>query len=172
MLQKLYRKLRRDARLRAVAIAGLSTLVLWILLLGAPFFSNASKPRILGNSQLAMQFVADAQDVELILGESPSPDREVMRFKIYLDFFFIASYVWLFVALGKWVGSCPLIACGVLAGVFDVAENFAILRVVNTPLQLTTQGMVDAIRYASMAKWGLVAVALVVYSRRRMKMTN
>ena len=52
-----------------------------------------------GDPQLSLQFVRNLEDVDAILGDAPSPDREVMRIKQYIDFAFIASYASLFIAL-------------------------------------------------------------------------
>src|SRR5512133_3668636 len=82
-----------------VALAML-TAAAFVLLLGRPSFTNASKPPRFGDPMLALQFARDVQDVDWILGDAPSPDREVMRVKQYVDFAFIACYAALCAALG------------------------------------------------------------------------
>jgi hypothetical protein len=145
------------------------TLALFALLLGNPSFSNASRPpRGLHDPVLALQLARNVEDVDAILGDSPSPDREAMRFKQYLDFGFIACYAALYLLLSfllaqsyPW-GRVPAIAaavCVLAAAGFDVAENFAILRVCDLPLRQTTQTMIDAIRLPSLAKYGLATLA-------------
>jgi hypothetical protein len=111
-----------------------------------------------------------------------------MRFKQYVDFGFIASYTALYLVLSvllarsyPW-GRIPAIAaaiCGVAAAGFDVAENFAIIRICDVRLSQTTQAMIDAIRHASLAKYGLALLTtslLIGYfladSRRFMRLAG
>src|SRR5438105_14808380 len=84
---------------RVVILLAMLTVAAFILLLGRPSFTNASKPRF-GDPMLALQFARDVQDVDWILGDAPSPDREVMRVEQYEDFGFIACYAALCAALG------------------------------------------------------------------------
>jgi hypothetical protein len=122
---------------------------------------------------LALQFARDVQDVDWILGDAPSPDREVMRVKQYVDFGFIACYTGLFLALaalairkGGWRQAIGIAAgiCGLAAGVFDVLENRAILNLLDVPLRATTPAMIQAIRGPSTAKWILAGVTVVLLS--------
>ena len=148
------------------------TIATFALLLGRPSFTNASKPRF-GDPMLALQFARDVQDIDWILGDAPSPDREVMRVKQYADFAFIASYTGLFLALGTltsrkggWRRAAGIAAaiCGVAAGVFDIFENRAILKLLDVPLRATTPVMIEAIRGPSTAKWVLASVTVVLLS--------
>src|SRR5436190_18425671 len=88
---------------RWILLFAMLTVAMFVLLLGRPSFTNASKPRF-GDPMLALQFARDVQDVDWILGDAPSPDREVMRVKQYADFAFIASYVGLALALAALAG--------------------------------------------------------------------
>ncbi len=155
---------------RVVVLLAMLTIAAFILLLGQPYFTNASKPRF-GDPMLAIQFARDAQDIDWILGDAPSPDREVMRVKQYVDFGFIACYTALFLALsalairkGGWKQITGIAAgiCGVAAGVFDVLENRAILNILDVPLRATTPAMIQAIRGPSTAKWILAGVTVVL----------
>jgi len=146
------------------------TVATFALLLGRPSFTNASKPRF-GGPMLALQFARDVQDIDWILGDAPSPDREVMRVKQYADFAFIASYTGLALALaalairkGGWRRAAGIAAaiCGVSAGVFDIFENRAILKLLDVPLRSTTPAMIQAIRGPSTAKWILAGVTVVL----------
>jgi len=148
------------------------TVATFALLMGRPSFTNASKPRF-GNPMLALQFARDVQDIDWILGDAPSPDREVMRVKQYADFAFIASYTGLALALaalasrkGGWRRAVGIAAaiCGVSAGVFDILENRAILKLLDVPLRATTPAMIEAIRVPSTAKWVLASVTVVLLS--------
>ncbi len=157
---------------RLVILLAMLTLAAFILLMGPPSFTNASKPRF-GDPMLALQFARDVQDVDWILGDAPSPDREVMRVKQYVDFGFIACYVSLCAALGAvaarkggWRKVAGIAAgiCGLAAGVFDVLENRAILNLLDVPLRATTPAMIQAIRAPSTAKWLLAGITVVLLS--------
>ena len=154
----------------AVALAML-TVAGFLLLLGRPSFTNASRPPRFGNAMLALEFARDVEDIDWILGDAPSPDREVMRIKQYVDFGFAACYTALMVTLGLlavrrggWRQMAGIAAgiCGVAAGIFDVLENRAILNLLDAPLRATTPAMIQAIRGASGAKWLLAGVTVVL----------
>ena len=158
-----------SARRVACALAVL-TLVMFILLQGRPWFTNASRPPRFGDSQLALQFVRSVEEVDWILGDAPSPDREVMRIKQYVDYGFIASYTALLLTCsalvfrrGGWRQEAGIAAgiCAIATGIFDVVENRAILSLLDVPLRATTPAMLNAIRNASGIKWTLAAIALI-----------
>jgi hypothetical protein len=147
------------------------TLAMLVLLQGRPKFTNASRPPRFGDPQLALQFVRSVEEVDWILGDAPSPDREVMRIKQYVDFGFIASYAALFLTCsvlvfraGGWRQTVGIAAgiCAIATGVFDVLENRAILHLLDIPLRSTTPAMINAIRSASSAKWTLAAITVVL----------
>ena len=155
---------------RWVILLAMMTVAAFILLMAPPSFTNASKPRF-GDPMLAIQFARDLQDIDWILGDAPSPDREVMRIKQYIDFGFITCYSALELALSLLAarrGGWRLVAgiaggiCGVAAGVFDVLENRAILNLLDVPLRATTPAMIQAIRGPSTAKWILAGVTVVL----------
>jgi len=174
------------ARFTCERIAGL--LALWCiamlaLMFSPPHFTSASKPQHgIPDPVLALQMAHDLADVDAVLGEAPSTDREVMRTKQYEDFGFIAGYACLYLAL-SWLlarnypraRAVAIVAAtaGVAAAVLDVMENFAILRIVDVNLAATTQAMIDAIHYPSMFKWacGFIALGLLstyfLWDRRR-----
>ena len=137
------------------------------ILLGRPSFSNGSRPvRGISSPVLAMEVARNIAEVDAILSDSPSADREAMRIKQYADFGFICTYASLYVVMSLLLmpqGRAIAIfaaALGVLAAIFDVIENLGILRVVNTDLAHTTQAMIDAVRYPSLIKWALASLAL------------
>ena len=155
---------------RVALLLAMLTVAAFVLLMGRPSFTNASKPRF-GEPMLALQFARDVQDVDWILGDAPSPDREVMRVKQYVDFGFITCYTALFLVLsalairkGGWKQVSGIAAglCGLAAGVFDVLENRAILNLLDVPLRATTPAMIQAIRGPSTAKWILAGVTVVL----------
>src|SRR5271170_1380646 len=136
---------------RLERIAGL--LALWcvamlVLMFAPPRFTSASKPQHgIPDPVLALQMAHDLSDVDAVLGDSPSADREVMRTKQYEDFGFIAGYAGLYLVLSwllarnypraRAVAMVAAIA-GVGAATLDVIENFAILRIVDVRLASTT----------------------------------
>jgi hypothetical protein len=175
----------RQPASRVAAILALLSLGTFVLMLGRPSFTNASQPPRLGSAVLALQFVRDANDVDLILGEAPSPDREVMRIKTYIDFALIAFYVPLLVILGvlvarrsgwKRIAGAAASIGGVATGAFDILENRAILEILDAPLRSTTAAMLHAIRGAAMAKWALAGATILLLStyfiRRRDESTS
>jgi hypothetical protein len=152
---------------RWVGIVAVLNLGAIAILSGPPYFSNASRPvRGISNPILAIEVARNVAEVDAILSEAPSPDREVMRIKQYADFGFICGYAALYVLMSMLlIGEGRAIAIsaavlGILAGVFDVIENLGILRVIDVDLAHTTQAMIDAIRYPSLVKWTLASLAL------------
>lgn len=139
------------------------------ILLGRPSFSNGSRPvRGISSPVLAMEVARNIAEVDAILSDSPSADREAMRIKQYADFGFIAGYAGLYVVMslllmpqGRAI-AISAAALGVVAAIFDVIENLGILRVVNTDLAHTTQKMIDQVRYPSLIKWALASLALAL----------
>lgn len=134
-----------------------------------PAFTNASKPpHGIADPVLALQLAHNVSDLDAILSDAPSPDREVMRLKQYEDFGYIAGYGPLFVVLSLLLArrfpALRLIAilaamCGVTAALLDVIENFRILAIVDIPIASTTQAMVDGIRNVAVPKWALGFIA-------------
>jgi len=151
-------------------VAGFATacVAMVLMLSGKPEFTNACRPpRGIANPVIAMEMVRNVEEVDAILGSAPSPDREAMRIKQYLDFGFIACYTGLYLALARMFGTKIAIfaaAAGVVAAICDVVENIGILRVVNAPLDQTTQAMVDFIRTAATTKWTLTWIVMAIFA--------
>ncbi len=144
------------------------------LLLGKPSFSNASLPvRGIADPVISLQASRSVQDVDYVLGEAPSPDREVMRVKQYIGFAFVAAYAALLLTLsllllrsggpGRMLAPAAMILTGATAG-FNVMGNLAILRILDVHLYETTPAMINAIRSASFASWALAALTLGLLS--------
>lgn len=162
----------------ALALAVLCA-VLLVLVEGRPYFTTASIPtRGIRDPQVALQMVRSVQEVDAILGEAPSPDREVMRMKQYVDFAFIASYAALFLVMSwalspftRWAWLIGIF--GVLAAMHDVLENLDILQLVDASLSAVTPQMISHLHLMSVAKWGFAAAAIATLgvftlrSRRR-----
>jgi hypothetical protein len=145
-------------------------IVFLVVLAGRPSFTNASLPvRGVADPVVALQMAHSTDDVEAVLGEAPSPDREVMRVKQYVDFGLIAGYFGLALVIGvalrrsgrggmTWL----LVIVGILAAFHDVRENLITLRVVNLSLNQINTAMLDQLRLISIGKWVFLAVASVV----------
>jgi len=144
------------------------------LLLGNPSFSNASLPvRGITDPVIALEFARSVVDVDYVLGDAPSQDREVMRIKVRIGFAFIAAYTGLFVCLallmqrtggaGRLLAPAAIVCAGAAAA-FDIAASIAVLRLLDVPLFETTGPMINAIRSASFASWALAAVTLGLLS--------
>ena len=153
-----------------MAVLNLATIA---ILSGPPHFSNASRPvRGISNPVLAMEVVRNVNEVDEVLSDSPSPDREVMRLKQYADFGFIVCYSALFVLLAKLLGARAIAVVGLAGAVCDMIENIGILRIVDMSLSHTTQAMIDAIRYPSLVKWALVSLAMGFLSVMALRTTS
>jgi len=166
-----YRSHRTDPVERRAGIAALFCAATIALMLSNPSFTNAARPQHgIADPVLALQMAHDLRDVDAVLSDSPSPDREVMRIKQYEDFAFIAGYAVFYVLMSVllWRRHPMLAILGAVLGIaaagLDVAENMAILRVVDTPLSHTTAAMIHAIRDRSFLKWACGFAALGVFS--------
>lgn len=153
---------------RASLVLAVLCLVSLILVNGRPYFTNASKPpRGILDPHVALQMARSVQEVDAIVSDAPSPDREVMRVKQYIDFAFIASYAGLFLVSGwtlarmaRWAWVIGIF--GVLAAFHDARENFDILVLLDTPLSETTPAMISHLHLMSVGKWAFAATAIVV----------
>jgi hypothetical protein len=170
-MQRLTRGLSRERWAGALAVLGLAVAA---LLVGKPSFSNASLPvRGINDPVIAIQAARSITDVDWVLGNAPSPDREVMRIKQRVGFAFIGAYTALFLALallllrsggwGRIAGPAAMI-CALATAAFNIAENLAVLRILDVPLYETTAPMIRAIRSASFATWALAALTLALLS--------
>jgi len=154
---------------RWAQILGVLCLVILILLAGKPAFTNASEPvRGIHDPGIALQVAHNVDEVDAILGPAPSPDREVMRLKQYLDFAFIAAYAALALVIA-WAMrrrmrcyAIALVVFTLLTAFYDLRENLAILRLLPLSLSETTPLAIRAIRSASFVKWSLVSMALLL----------
>jgi hypothetical protein len=159
------RALSLERKAQALAVLCLAILA---VMAGRPSFTNASQP---GNGvhdpKIALQMARDARDVDDILEDAPSPDREVMRLKQYIDFAFIGGYVALFWIMSQVLArrsrwGYALALCGIAVAVPNVIENLEILRLIPLDLRDTPQALIDSIRHASVAKWSAASIAMVI----------
>jgi hypothetical protein len=144
--------------------------VFLVVLAGRPSFTNASLPvRGVADPVVALQMARSADDVEAVLGDAPSPDREVMRVKQYVDFGLIAGYFGLALVIclalrrsGRGRMAWLLVIMAILAAFHDVRENLITLRVVNLSLSQIHTAMLDQLRLISTGKWVFLAAASVL----------
>ena len=142
-------------------------LVFLAVLAGRPSFTNASVPvHGVADPVVALQMARDAADVEAIMGDAPSADREVMRVKQYVDFALIAGYLALALMLAATFARTRhrrlafiIGGLAILAAIADVLENLGTLRVVNLALSQLTPVTLDALHLASLTKWNLLLSA-------------
>src|SRR5262249_40044540 len=147
-----------ERRIGALAIL---CLVLMALLAGQPYFTNASRPpRGISDPGIALEVVRSLDEVDYILGDAPSPDREVMRIKEYVGVMLLASRTTLFAALAlalisrgglARIAAPAALICAAASAAFAVLSKIAILRILDVPLIRTTPGMINAIRSSSAA---------------------
>ncbi len=150
-----------------------------VVLAGRPSFTNASLPvRGVADPVVALQMARNADEVEAIMGDAPSADREVMRVKQYVDFALIAGYLALALLIAAALirtrhRRLALVMGGVaiLAALADVLENLGTLRVVNLTLGQLTPVTLDALHLASITKWNLLLsantlLAIITVARR------
>jgi len=145
-------------------------LVFLAVLAGRPSFTNASLPvRGVADPVVALQMARNSDEVEAVLGDAPSADREVMRVKQYVDFALIAGYLALAVVIAaalkrsgrKWIA--PILAfMAIVAASLDIRENLDTLRVVNLNLNQLTPAMLDSLRFTSIAKWLALTAAMTL----------
>lgn len=121
-------------------------------------------PKVFKKAGLAMQLVGTADGLRKVLGPSDSTYRPLLCRSIQKDFIYILAYVMLFVWLGvvlfktgtsaaKWLGL--IAAVSILgAAVFDLIENFGMLRTIPLNPEEITGPMAVHIRQASLLKWG------------------
>ena len=167
--------IRSTGRLqRAAGFLALLCVAVLVLMQARPSFTNASRPQNgIPDPVLSLQMAHNLDQVDAVLGDAPSPDREVMRAKQYEDFAFIACYAALYLVLSilmaraypraRWIAMLAAIA-GMGAAALDVKENFAILRILDVKLDATTPSMIDAIHHTSLLKWALGFIALGLLS--------
>jgi len=145
-------------------------LVFLVVLAGRPSFTNASLPvRGVTDPVIALQMARTPDEVEAILGEAPSADREVMRVKQYVDFALIGGYFALALLIAaalnrsgrRWIAALLYVVVFVAASL-DVRENLVMLRIVNLNLNQLTPAMLASLRYTSAAKWLALTAAMAL----------
>lgn len=164
--------LSAKAHQRIARVLAAWCLVFLAVLAGKPSFTNASVPvRGVADPVVALQMARDASEVEAILGDAPSADREVMRVKQYIDFALIGGYFALAMVIAaaliriRYRSTAILIGVlAILAAIHDVRENLLTLRIVNLGLSRLPPYILDELRLMSVTKWIFLAVAIALLS--------
>ena len=153
------------------ACAALALAVALYLQLGPPRFTGPVNVRGMRSPVLALELARSVGEVRQIVGDVPSENREAMARKQYLDFVFMAAYTAVFLCVSALLAAAGwswlAAGSGILAlatPILDVVENLAILRLMDTPLALTTPAMVDSVREPSELKWLCAFAAMAAQS--------
>jgi hypothetical protein len=118
---------------------------------------------------IAIEFIQTPEQLNAILGKNSEHNRQELLADIRHDYFFIAAYALLYIALSmllayrhqrRWAIYLAWVAaiCGIGAALFDVKENMAIVSLLNAPDQPT----VSAIHFAATVKWTLSFVTAAI----------
>jgi hypothetical protein len=143
-------------------------LVVFSALAGKPHFTNSSRPlHGIESSWVALQSMHDTRDVDAILYDVPSPDREVLRLKSRLELVFaaVASAMLLAVMVslvsrrGRSVRLSLSLFLVLLIGwlASEVVLLWQFLKLADTPLSATTPELLESIRFSVVARWVLTA---------------
>ena len=122
---------------------------------------------------LAMEFIQTPEQLKTILGTvDPTHNHQEMLEAIHRDYFFIAAYALLYIALSlllahrhqrRWAVYLAWVAaiCGISAALFDVREN---IEIVNLLSGSTTnpQEIVSTIHLAATVKWVLSFITIAI----------
>ncbi|MSV36370.1 MAG: hypothetical protein EXQ47_12360 [Bryobacterales bacterium] len=155
---------------RAAWLLAAACLVLTVVSAGRPVFTNASRPvRGIAVPVFALQTIRGIEELDAILSDAPSPDREVMRVKQFVDFVLIAAYGALFAVMAAALARVRRVAFAILvlawaAALFDILENASILKIVDTGLQAVQPAMLDRLRVLSAWKSVLQAAGILACS--------
>jgi hypothetical protein len=131
----------------------------------------ANSPHHLSGPVLALEFIQTPDQLKTILGTEAEHNARELRDDIRRDYFFIATYALLYIALSlllahrhqrRWAIYLAWVAaiCGIGAALFDVRENLAMAQLLNAPAP--TQQIVNAIHFAAIVKWTLTFITAAI----------
>lgn len=157
----------------ASAFSLLALAVVGFLQFGEPRFRGPANIRGMQSPVVALEFARGPGEVIQILGGLPSENRETMIVKTHLDFVFIAAYTLVFLTVSAilvsrggwrlWAGAAAAVLAAA-TGILDVVENLRILEIVDTPPQMLTEAITEALNTAAMWKWTCAFVAIGLQS--------
>ena len=137
------------------------------LVLGRVMKRIPARPGSAKNPVRKMQAARTRQDVIDAVGRYDLATRSGVEQAMRADFGFAAAYALLFVAIGLFlavrgeVAALAIGGLGIAAGVCDALENRAVLRALVPSLEEPAAVLSPSPRGLSMAKWTLVAAAVV-----------
>jgi hypothetical protein len=152
---------------RAIGVLALLMIaaIAWMIL--SPDFTQSK----VKNPVLALEFIQTPGELSTILGtDNPEHIRQELLDAIRRDYFFIASYALLYIALSlllarryhrrwavhlAWLGAM----CGIGAALFDVRENMSMVHLLTAP---PTQETVSTIHLAATVKWTLSFITAAI----------
>jgi hypothetical protein len=117
---------------------------------------------------LALELPANGAEIDAVNRSEDGKSTDFIKTQLSKDFGYIVVYVVFFACLAllltelvsdwsKYL-SLSAVVCAVIAGVFDVIENFGMLKAVSTPAGTATDSLANSIRYPSLAKWAFLFV--------------
>ncbi len=121
---------------------------------------------------LALELAANGAEIDAINRSEGGKATAFIKKQLSKDFGYILIYVVLLSGLAlvltelvpdwsKYL-SLAAVACAVMAGVFDMIENFGMLKATSTPAGTATDSLANSIRYPSLAKWALLFVVCLL----------
>ena len=121
---------------------------------------------------LALELAANGSEIDAINRSEGGKATAFIKKQLSKDFGYIVIYVVFFSCLAlllielgsdwtKYLG-WGVVVCAVIAGVFDVIENFRMLKATSTPAGAATDSLANSIRYPSLAKWALLFVVCLL----------
>jgi hypothetical protein len=140
---------------------------LWLGIIGSSI-TPRKVPIEIKSPILAIELAKTPAEVNDIVEGPKESNRDTIRTSVKVDFFFIALYWLLFVAVAlilstrrfAWSLWLALTAgvCGTAAAGFDVLENFRLFRILET----TTTETLDSVRFATLSKWWFTFTTLAL----------
>lgn len=151
---------------RNISVATLGFLVMLVIM---RFQGAALDTPVSPRAIIDLEFADTAQRVSQLLSHW---DISVVKINIWLDFFFILSYVWFLLVIAetlalKWPEQHPMRHVGlflsratVAAGVFDVVENLLMLQTISG--SYTTHSL-QLTFYCALIKFIIIAVVFLYF---------
>jgi hypothetical protein len=151
-----------------IRVVGILTLLFILYSLWMGQMKASGLPAGYTSPVLALELAANGTEIDAINRSEGGKATAFIKKHLSKDFGYIAIYVVFFSCLAllltelvsDWSKYLSLgaVVCAVMAGVFDVIENFRMLKAMSTPAGIATDSLANSIRYPSLAKWALLFV--------------
>jgi len=158
-----------EAQIRVVGILAL-LFILYSLWMGQ--MKASGLPAGYTSPVLALELAANGAEIDAINRSEGGKATAFIKQQLSKDFGYIAIYVVFLSCLAllltelssDWTRylSVGAVVCAVLAGMFDVIENFRMLKATSTPAGAATDSLANSIRYPSLAKWALLFIVCLL----------